>query len=96
MSFYMLLALPSVVFLGSESLSTVTIFYCLRFETSLFVASFDSQGHGGGIRTRLHTGKKFVKVKVKVTLRLAVYRQSICLGVKPLETHDQNFFFTPN
>jgi hypothetical protein len=33
-----------------------------------------------------------VKVKVRVTLRLAVYRQSVCLGVKPLETHDQNFF----
>jgi hypothetical protein len=33
-----------------------TIFYCLRFETSLFVASYDSQGHGGGIRPRLHTG----------------------------------------
>jgi hypothetical protein len=32
------------------------------------------------------------KVKVKVTLRLAVYRQSIHLGVKPLETHDQIFF----
>jgi hypothetical protein len=29
--------------------------YCLRFETSLFVASYDSQGHGGGIRPRLHT-----------------------------------------
>jgi hypothetical protein len=33
-----------------------TIFYCLRFETSLFVASYDSQGYGGGIRPRLHTG----------------------------------------
>jgi hypothetical protein len=32
------------------------IFYCLKFETSLFVASYDSQGHGGGIRPRLHTG----------------------------------------
>jgi hypothetical protein len=32
-----------------------TIFYCLKFETSLFVTSYDSQGHGGGIRTRLHT-----------------------------------------
>jgi hypothetical protein len=30
-----------------------TIFYCLRLETSLFVASCDSQGHGGGIRPRL-------------------------------------------
>jgi hypothetical protein len=30
--------------------------------------------------------------KVKVTLRLAVYGQSVCLGVKPLEKHDQRFF----
>jgi hypothetical protein len=35
-----------------------------------------------------------VKVKVKVTLRLAVYRQSVRLGVKPLETHVQIFFFS--
>jgi hypothetical protein len=28
----------------------------LRFETSLFVASHDSQGHGGGSRPRLHMG----------------------------------------
>jgi hypothetical protein len=34
-----------------------------------------------------------VKVRVRVTLRLAVYRQSVRLGVKPLETHDQTFFF---
>jgi hypothetical protein len=61
----------------------MTIFYCLRFETSanlerqvplfistknrvaqlypmalgsLFVASYESQGSGGGIRPRLHTG----------------------------------------
>jgi hypothetical protein len=30
--------------------------------------------------------------KLEVTLRLAVYRQSVCLGVEPLENHDQNFF----
>jgi hypothetical protein len=34
----------------------VTIFYSLSFETSLFVVSYDSQGHVGGIRPRLHTG----------------------------------------
>jgi hypothetical protein len=33
----------------------VTIFYSLIFDTSLFVASYDSQGYGGGIRPRLHT-----------------------------------------
>jgi hypothetical protein len=29
----------------------------------------------------------------RVTLRLAVYRQSVHLGDNPLETHDQNFYF---
>jgi hypothetical protein len=32
----------------------------------------------------------------RVTLRLAVYQQSVHLGVNPLETHDQNFFFQLN
>jgi hypothetical protein len=41
--------------LGPSPFGLVTIFYCLRFETSLFVASYDSQGHGGGIRPRLQT-----------------------------------------
>jgi hypothetical protein len=38
------------------TLGLVTIFYCLKFETSLLVASYVSQGYGGGIRPRLHTG----------------------------------------
>jgi hypothetical protein len=33
-----------------------------------------------------------VRVRVRVTLRLEVYRQSVRLGAKPLETHDQYFF----
>jgi hypothetical protein len=33
-----------------------SIFYCLRFDTSLYIASYDSQGYGGDIRFRLHTG----------------------------------------
>jgi hypothetical protein len=44
----LLLDLASAFILGSECSP--------RFETSLFVASCDSQGYGGGIRTRLHTG----------------------------------------
>jgi hypothetical protein len=35
-----------------------------------------------------------LKVKVKVTLRLAVYRQSFRFGAKPLEDHDQGSFFS--
>jgi hypothetical protein len=34
-----------------------------------------------------------LKVKVRDTLRLTVYGQSVCFGVKPLETHDQRFCF---
>jgi hypothetical protein len=32
--------------------------------------------------------------KVRDTLRLAVYRQSVHLRAKPLETYDQRFFLT--
>jgi hypothetical protein len=41
---------------SSPAQSFMTIFYYLRFESSLFVASYDSQGHDGGIRPRLHMG----------------------------------------
>jgi hypothetical protein len=34
-----------------------------------------------------------VRVRVRVTLRLVVYRQSLRLGAKILEDHDQQFFF---
>jgi hypothetical protein len=47
---------PAQSFPGPSPLGLVTIFYCLRFETFLFVASYDSQGCSGGIRPRLHTG----------------------------------------
>jgi hypothetical protein len=40
---YILLALASAVFSGLSPLVLAIIFYCLRFETSLFVASYDSQ-----------------------------------------------------
>jgi hypothetical protein len=43
-------------FSGPSPVELVTIFYCLRFETSLFFAFYDSQGYGGGIRPRLHSG----------------------------------------
>jgi hypothetical protein len=68
---------PAQSFLGPSPMELANLFYCLRFETSLFVASYDPQGYGGGIRPTL-------LFKVKVTLRLAVYHQSLCLGVKPL------------
>jgi hypothetical protein len=50
---------PAQSFSGLSPLELATIFYCLRFETSLFVASDNSQGHGGGIRPHLHTDDYF-------------------------------------
>jgi hypothetical protein len=57
---------------------------------SLFVASYDSLGYGGGIQTRLHMGTR--STKVNVTLRLAVYRQSV-LALRPLRLMTRDFFF---
>jgi hypothetical protein len=54
--FKLLLALASAVILGLSPVGLATIFYYPRFETSPFVASYDSQAYGGGIRPRLHTG----------------------------------------
>jgi hypothetical protein len=48
--------LPVQTFSGPTPMGLMTIIYCLRFETSLFVASYDSQGYGGGIRVRLNAG----------------------------------------
>jgi hypothetical protein len=45
---------PVQSFSGSSHEGLANVFYCLKFKTSLFVASYDSQGHGGGIRPRLH------------------------------------------
>jgi hypothetical protein len=48
--------LPAQSFSGPSPLGLQPVFYCLRFETSLSVAFYDSQGHGEGIQPRLHTG----------------------------------------
>jgi hypothetical protein len=52
---YMLLALAIAVFLGSESLGSRHHILLSQFWDLLFVASYDSQGRGGGVLTRLHT-----------------------------------------
>jgi hypothetical protein len=49
-------SLPAQSFSGPSFLGVAIIFYSLRVEISIFVASYDSQGHGGAVRPRLHTG----------------------------------------
>jgi hypothetical protein len=40
---------PAQSFSSPSPTGLATMFYCLRFETSLFVASYDSQGYGRGV-----------------------------------------------
>jgi hypothetical protein len=54
---YMLLSLASAVFLGSEPLGTRNHILLSQIRDFFFIASYDSQGHGGSIRPRLHTGQ---------------------------------------
>jgi hypothetical protein len=46
---------PVQSFSGPSPVGLATVFYCLIFETFLFIAAYASQGYGGGVRTRLHT-----------------------------------------
>jgi hypothetical protein len=55
--------------LGPSPVGLVAIFYCLKFETSFFVASYDSQGYGGGIRPRLHTGVALLCLSLSLLLQ---------------------------
>jgi hypothetical protein len=50
-------------------------YFTLKFETSHFVASHDSQGHGGDIRPRLHTG---VFLRSKVIPSVSVLLTVLC------------------
>jgi hypothetical protein len=52
----LLLALASAFILGSESRGTHDHILLSQIRNFPFVASYDSQGYGGGIRSRLHTG----------------------------------------
>jgi hypothetical protein len=88
----LLQVLASAVILGSESRGTGDHILLSQIRDFHFVASYDSQGYGGGIRPSFHTGvPRKVKIRVRVALRLAVYRQSVRLGAEPFETHGQIF-----
>jgi hypothetical protein len=57
----LLLALASADIFGSDSHGTRDHNYCFRYETSLFVASYNSQGYGGGISIVFLYPPKFIR-----------------------------------
>jgi hypothetical protein len=86
----LLLVLPSAFILGSESRGTHDHILLSQILDFLFCRLLRL----AGLRWRYWTPPPhgWRVTKVKVALRLTVYRQSVCLGVKLLETHDQRFF----
>jgi hypothetical protein len=78
----LLLALASAVIFGSDSRGTRDHVLLTQIWDFPFVASYDSQGYGGGIRPRLHTRK--LHVKVKVMLRPTVQSASLSWNKAPI------------
>jgi hypothetical protein len=70
---YMLLALARAVFLGSESLGTRDHILLSQIWDFPFLAFYDSQGHGGGIRARHHTGR-YLMIKLFLIRDSQLYR----------------------
>jgi hypothetical protein len=91
---------PAQSFSGPSPVWLVTVFYCLRFETSLFVAPYDSQGHGGGIRPRLHTGYESLvswtaayiasRILRKCLLNVRLHGNAFCAELYPRNGHTCN------
>jgi hypothetical protein len=83
---------PAKSFSGSSPVGLVTIFYCLRFETSLFVASYDAHNYGGSVRltncsmsNTLWGGRKIIVCEKVPRLRPLVLPVRVRVKVKALE-----------
>jgi hypothetical protein len=74
----LLLALASAVILGSESRGARDHILLPQIRDFLFVASYDSQGYGGGIRPRLHTGLSSVNI-----VKMIKSKRMDCIGNAP-------------
>jgi hypothetical protein len=57
-----------------------------------FIPSHSRHSFSSPSTTLRDTLEVSLRVRVRDALRLAVYSQSFCIGVKPLETHGQNSF----
>jgi hypothetical protein len=82
---------PSPVhsFLGPSPMGLPTIFYCLRFETSLFVASYDSRG----LRWRYYRNSLLLWALCTDTMKTRVIVDVFTIPVLRKGLHNTFFFF---
>jgi hypothetical protein len=76
--------LPAQSLSGPSPLVLATIFYCIWFETSIFVSSYDSQSHGGGIRPRLNTGwttNSLFHTVLLITSRYGTHKSTVSIVI---------------
>jgi hypothetical protein len=78
----------------SFHLTSIYLILCVFLHSSFFLLySFHSFSFESLLDTTNSGGLIYwIASRVRITLRLAVYRQSVRLGYKPLETHDQNIY----
>jgi hypothetical protein len=84
--------LPEQSFFGPSPLGLATIFYCLTFESSLFVASYDSQGHGGGIHNQRYPLGTYRVENTAPHCCSSIVAVGICLFAKPFLSNDCRTF----
>jgi hypothetical protein len=79
-------------FLGPSPLGPATLIYCLRFDTSLFFAFYDSQGHGGGIQSQSHTETDGQSVSLGVARHLGLMAIHLFL----FDSYGHEFYGAPS
>jgi hypothetical protein len=70
---------PAQSFSGPSPEGLPTILYSIRLKKSLFVASYDSQGYGGDIRPRLHTGS-FLRMNYDSFYKFQATRKQVIIS----------------
>jgi hypothetical protein len=93
----LLLASPVQSFSGLSPVGFLTIFYCLRFETYLFITYYVSQGYGRGIQPRLHMGIAGLSLSLMLQLTVSqpvwLQTDSLCnIGTDCTENTASNSF----
>jgi hypothetical protein len=88
-----------VLTIWNIALHGISVNYCWPSPTLVFMVSGAVGTHGqifvpSKTTDMFENGVLFeARISVRVTLRLVVYRQSVRLGAKPLEAHDQRYIF---